>query len=200
MKSRYNNYDELASAWADDNFDAANGMSTYGDRMKVYPGEPDSIYSYGPHFCIAKKFRASDTGRHFILFTERDYSPTTGRHKKAVWSAVSSHEVVCLPHLELGGYVSDKDNKAYFVKLTTEGELAELVLSYAVAKLETFAKSCLAKRPHKTHPEKFLALLAQAHAYVRPFPQITLPDYTDTFEAIKAHCRVQIAKARLITA
>lgn len=198
MKTRYNNYDELASDWARGSFDHDKGMSTYGDRMKVYPHEPDNIYSYGSHFCIARKFKAADTGRDFVLFTEREYSPTTSTHKQAVKSSgiFTSSQVVFLPTLDRPSYYSG--NQADLKIPVTEQDLADQVLANAVAKLEAFGAACLAKRPHKTHPEKFLAVLAQAHNYLQPFPQVSLPDYTDTFEAIKAHCRVQVAKARLI--
>lgn len=198
MKTQYNNYDELAYDWAKGSFDHDKGMSTYGDRMKVYPHEPDNIYSYGSHFCIARKFKAADTGREFVLFTERDYSPTTTKHKSAVRSAVSWNHVVFLPTLDPPSYYYGAIRVGLTEIPVTEQDLADQVLSNAAAKLEAFGAACLAKRPHKTHPEKFLAVLAQAHNYLQPFPQVSLPDYTDTFEAIKAHCRVQVAKARLI--
>lgn len=191
MKTYYKDNDELARDWVNGNLDPAKGAHTDRDRMVVYSGEPNAIYSYGKHFTIALKFTASDTGRNFILFTQREYSPTTSKHKRAVRSAASWRNLVYLPSLDY----------SYDYKMpVTEQDLAEQVLASGVAKLEEFTKTCLAKRPHKTHPEKFLELLRYVHASLVPFNSVTLPDFTESFDAIKAHCRVQIAKARLITA
>lgn len=51
--------------------------------------EGAKIYSYGSHFCIAKHL---DNG--VILFTERDYSNTTSKHKSIVRNACSHKQVV----------------------------------------------------------------------------------------------------------
>ena len=54
----------------------------------------DTIYSYGPHFPIAKIFRAPN-GEEVILFTTRTYSMTTTRHIAEVQRAVNhSHRKV----------------------------------------------------------------------------------------------------------
>lgn len=49
----------------------------------------DCIYSYGYHFCIAKR-----VGRGTILFTTRGYSPSTSRHISYVASACSHMDKV----------------------------------------------------------------------------------------------------------
>ena len=67
----------------------------------------DCIYSYGSHFCIAKR-----VGNGTILFTTRDYSPTTARHKSYVASACSHMDKVYC-HNPRGTH---NDNQAQFLR------------------------------------------------------------------------------------
>lgn len=46
------------------------------------------IYSYGSHFCIAKHVEGA------VLFTEREYSNTTSKHKSIVRNACSHKNIV----------------------------------------------------------------------------------------------------------
>jgi hypothetical protein len=51
----------------------------------------DTIYSYGYHFPIARMTELQDTeGRNIVLFTSRDYSNTTAKHKSYVHRYLSS--------------------------------------------------------------------------------------------------------------
>jgi hypothetical protein len=49
----------------------------------------DTIYSYGGHFPIARHVK-NDKGEAAVLFTTRDYSHTTGMHKRGTRSAIPS--------------------------------------------------------------------------------------------------------------
>ena len=49
----------------------------------------DKIFSYGSHFCIAKHIEGG-----VVLFTERDYSTTTSKHKYIVRYACSHKDIV----------------------------------------------------------------------------------------------------------
>lgn len=79
-KSVYQSQTQLACAWAN------NKLSRHGDFFESCNMMCDhkSIYSYGRHFCIARK------ERECILFTERTYSKSTARHKNLVKCAVGA--------------------------------------------------------------------------------------------------------------
>lgn len=65
--------DALAKRFADGAFEgSSNNMYIDGD----------SIYSYGPHFPIAKRTPGG------YIFNSDDYSPTTARHKSNVWGHI----------------------------------------------------------------------------------------------------------------
>lgn len=90
MKSYFTNYDDLAVAWATG--DCKPYSYTAKKRMFT---EHDRIYSYGAHFCIARKFL------DFVLITERTYSPTTRTHIEAVSSAVRDSRLIPLPSVDV---------------------------------------------------------------------------------------------------
>ena len=84
-------YDELARVWLRQGQDTGRSP---GERM-CFIG--DTIYSYGPHFPIARLFDAPN-GEQVILFTTDTYSRTTLTHIRAVSSAIrNSHRrtVLC---------------------------------------------------------------------------------------------------------
>lgn len=90
-KTVYQSNSSLAYDWAygrlsrgADWFRANNLMATH-----------NRIYSYGRHFCIAEK--RSDGS---VLFTERAYSSSTGRHKRIVEGAVQAENLVRVPSLD----------------------------------------------------------------------------------------------------
>lgn len=97
-KTVYQNNSSLAYDWAyghlsrgADWFRANNLMATH-----------NRIYSYGRHFCIAEK--RSDG---LFLITERTYSPSTGRHKRIVTTAVQARNIVFVPSLNNGSAPQD---------------------------------------------------------------------------------------------
>lgn len=60
---------------------------------KSFYFEGKSIYSYGSHFEIARHIE-NDRGERAILFTSRDYSVTTSKHKGYVGSAIPADVTV----------------------------------------------------------------------------------------------------------
>jgi hypothetical protein len=74
------NNKQVAHAWAH-GCNRASGSHFYSEGA--------TLYSYGPHFQIARLFVDPRNGARSVLFTERDYSPSTGRHKSLALSAVS---------------------------------------------------------------------------------------------------------------
>lgn len=106
MKTYYKDYPSLAQAWVNGQigpsaYTAKNRMIAYGPS-DFAPQDPvkGSIYSYGSHFCIARKWQAPDTGRIWYLVTLRSFSPTTRRQIKAVRRAIPAEQLVYLPQVD----------------------------------------------------------------------------------------------------
>lgn len=78
------NNNEVAHLWANQSRKEAKGSHFYF--------EGDTIYSYGPHFPIARLFTHPASGKTCVLFTSEGYSVTTTRHKSIVLSACSHLE------------------------------------------------------------------------------------------------------------
>lgn len=95
-KSVYGSHHTLVTAWS------KGTLSPKGDFFKSSTMMCDhkSIYSYGRHFCIAKKIDGNT-----ILLTERKYSVSTAKHKNLVACALRSlfYNVIPVPTLDQGG-------------------------------------------------------------------------------------------------
>jgi len=52
-----------------------------------------TIYSYGSHFPIAKHI-VNEQGQRAVLFTERDYSNTTAKHKRHVYMSCKNDNII----------------------------------------------------------------------------------------------------------
>lgn len=72
--------DMVAHLWAN------KSQSSARNSNRSFYFEDDTIYSYGRHFPIAR--HATHKGEPCILFTVRDYSPTTSNHKSMVRRAI----------------------------------------------------------------------------------------------------------------
>ena len=89
MKSYFTTYDALAVAWA------TNSCAAYSHTAKKRMfTEHERIYSYGGHFCIARKFE------DYFLVTERTYSNTTSKHVAAVCGAIPRHRLITMPQVD----------------------------------------------------------------------------------------------------
>ncbi len=78
MKTKFSNR-EVPHLWAHKTQAHARGSNIFFDG--------DTIYSYGRHFPIARHLK-NKKGVECILFTTRDYSSTTQKHKSRVMSAI----------------------------------------------------------------------------------------------------------------
>lgn len=58
--------------------------------------EGPTIYSYGSHFPIAT-FKTTKDGRRYVLFTTRDYSVTTSKHKSYARNAIHGEQIFYVP-------------------------------------------------------------------------------------------------------
>jgi hypothetical protein len=67
---------ELAKAWAEGSLHPDGHTFRAGNLIATH----EEIFSYGRHFTIAQFL----PGMSLVLFTERDYSSSTGKHKRVV--------------------------------------------------------------------------------------------------------------------
>jgi hypothetical protein len=78
---------ELCHKWANQQQDS--GRTSTGTMFF----NRSTIYSYGDHFAIAKHVR-NEQGQTAILFTERDYSNTTAKHKSSVYMSCKNDNLI----------------------------------------------------------------------------------------------------------
>jgi hypothetical protein len=76
-----------------------------------------TIYSYGPHFPIAKFAQGRD-GEEYILFTTRRYSVTTARHILTVRRALSRDQMNRVIYCHNPAANSPSDHAANFAEMT----------------------------------------------------------------------------------
>lgn len=81
---------EVAHLWVNQSRESARGSHFYFEGA--------TIYSYGPHFPIARLH--SRAGRRLVLFTTRTYSVTTAKHCSYVRSACSHLPIVYIPYID----------------------------------------------------------------------------------------------------
>lgn len=106
------------------NYDIAHDFAHGATRGETATGNMyiwnDKIYSYGHHFCIAKR-----VGPGTILFTTRSYSPTTAKHINCVWGATRHmHRIECYDPSE-----THEENQRHYLE-----EIKELLPSLAKAR------------------------------------------------------------------
>ena len=119
MKLYYSNYESFSNAWTKGGLEEAE---IYTAKRRMF-GTEDAIYSYGPHFCIARRWRAVGRTKSWFLLTERRFSNTTETHKSAVYSTLPDCFTIMLPqvdNLHVYGLVNGTDEDLAAVLLKTE--------------------------------------------------------------------------------
>lgn len=128
MKHYYTNYDDLCKAWVEGEVD---GHGIYTAKRRMF-ADYNAIYSYGPHFCIARRWKAVGRTKSWFLLTERRFSPTTETHKREVFSNLSDRNTIMLPqvdNLHEYGLVNGTDEDLAAVLLKTESDRLDNYLS-----------------------------------------------------------------------
>lgn len=101
MKTVYSNMRELAQAWA------TRALPPGGDWFRAgnLKATHSAIFSYGDHFTIAQWLPGGTA-----IFTEREYSTSTSRHKRIASWALSKAGVptVSVPSLDTPGLLATK--------------------------------------------------------------------------------------------
>lgn len=202
MKSYYKSYEDLANDWvagtcSSDSYTDKRRMLTFGHR----------IYSYGHHFCIARKWVAPDTGRDWYLLTERTYSQTTRRHVQVVSRAIPSFQRVLLPQVDSLTDLACPEIKRlvpdFRIDLTSpdakEEQLGLLVLHHATLQLDDHVNTYLrSTRPFS--PEYLDGWFDRAEALVARFG-LTLPDrFGERRDQCEAHYHHRVARNAVLDA
>ncbi len=84
---------EVARLWANQSQESARVQSNN------FYFEGNTIFSYGRHFPIAKHV-TNKAGEYAILFTEREYSNTTSRHKLHVRRSINYRSTIQCENVE----------------------------------------------------------------------------------------------------
>lgn len=79
LKQVFRNAEEVAHIWAKQSQQTGRSANCYF--------EGDTIYSYGSHFPVAR-YVHNKPGKRIVLFTTRDYSVTTAKHKGEILHAI----------------------------------------------------------------------------------------------------------------
>lgn len=166
--------DMVAHLWA---HKAQDHARTPGQGRMYFDG--DTIYSYGSHFPIARHVthNGKPGGRPAILFTTRDYSNTTRKHKYCAQRACS-HLTVFLVHNIYGSH------KVHL--LDYKERLAEAAKDYAKAK---------GRKPE--HLARMRSIVSQGNAYAAFFGLKTRFEIPGNETELDAEC-VKILAANAI--
>jgi len=156
------NNQEVAHLWANQSRERAKGSSFYF--------EGDTIYSYGSHFPIARHYKG------VILFTTKDYSRTTARHKSETLSACSHKTVfqVVNPASDPSG--ADVKNYA--------GQIADLSTKAARARTSDFVLKMLQSE------------VDEANSFCERFGFKTRFTMPDNIDELKAKARASAERER----
>jgi len=156
------NAKEIAHLWANQSRDGAKGSNFYF--------EGDTIYSYGSHFPIARHYSGA------VLFTSKDYSVTTSKHKSFVRQACSHLEVftVASPLEKPSG----KDVREY-------GE-----------QIKSLALSAAKARNPDAHLTVLENAIAEANRFCEKFGFSTRFSVPDNMDALRERAKLSVVKER----
>lgn len=150
------NHMQVAHRWA-------TRWEVNGRKLKSLTGfnmwsDGDSIFSYGRHFEIARyvdsspmKKDAKDVPSRVVLFTRRDHSVSTAKHKTFTRRAIPSH-VPVFDVIDLSGH----DHASNFAAYETEAS-------------DLYAKSIRARTNTEWLAKRATAELDEAQAYAKAF-------------------------------
>lgn len=114
------NNKEVAHLWANRSRPSAKGSHFYF--------EGDTIYSYGPHFPIARLIKHPTGGEDVVLFNPARYSLTTTRHQSLVLSAT-----LHLPRVSVVNVRYEVATAADLVRLAAEWDASQEAEKVATA-------------------------------------------------------------------
>lgn len=160
---------EVAHLWAHQAQAAAEGSHFYF--------EGDTIYSYGPHFPIARIVTVNGVQR--VLFTTDSYSVTTAGHKSIAYSACCH-----LPVIEVHNVMADNDRQ----------HLDNLAIMHK-RRVVLEGKAKRARTRRDAYIGDIARLEANAARYMHMFLPDRLSEGTESIEQRLAAAEAQLAEA-----
>jgi hypothetical protein len=186
FKSYHSSYDSLAEAWVKG--EVTGEVRTPKNRMF---GDLGAVYSYGPHFCIARRWQSVGRKNTYFLLTERRYSNTTETHKSAVYSALWDYDPIMLPQVD--------NLHEYGLVNGTDEDLGKAVYETECKRLDNFlTKYNRMLRPH--NEEYLLERVRNSSDLLNRFG-LTLPDrLTDKAQSAQNHFHARYARNAVLDA
>lgn len=186
MKHYFTNYEELAEAWVRGEVDG----EVYTAKRRMY-ADLNAIYSYGSHFCIARRWQSVGRKTTRFLLTERRHSPTTETHKRAVYHALWAHDPIMLPQVD--------NLHCYGLHNGTDEDLAKVVYETECDRLDNFLTKYL--RMLRPHDKDYLLERVQKSADLLNRYKLTLPErLTNKAELAQRHCHTRGARNAVLDA
>jgi hypothetical protein len=186
MKHYYTNYDDLAEAWVKGEVDG----EIYTAKRRMYATE-DAIYSYGSHFCIARRWRSVGRKNAHFLLTERRYSNTTETHKSAVYSNLPDSRTIMLPQVD--------NLHAYGLVNGTDEDLGKAVYETECNRLDNFLTGY--NRMLRPYDEEYLLERVRNSSDLLNRFGLTLPDrLTDKAQSAQNHCHSRKSRNAVLDA
>jgi gamma-glutamylcyclotransferase (GGCT)/AIG2-like uncharacterized protein YtfP len=186
MKHYYTNYEDLVQAWVEGEVDG----EIYTAKRRMFAAL-DAIYSYGHHFCIARRWQSVGRKNEWFLLTERRFSPTTETHKYEVYRQLPKDRTILLPqvdNLHAYGLINGTDEDLATVLLETECDRLDKGLDKYLKMLRPYSPEYLEGRVDEA--QKSLARLGQS-----------LPDrLLRRIEDAKNHCHTRTARNAVLDA
>lgn len=146
MRIHLKNSSEVAHFWANETQGEGKASSMFFEGNK--------IYSYGHHFEMARIVKDKN-GKKVVLFTTREYSNTTSKHKSITRGACSHLPIFTVPSFE--------DHK-----LNTEHYIKEII--------ETQSKATRARSHANWLRSELENKVSQAYDYVMAFKEVSFED------------------------
>lgn len=162
-------HDEVAHAWANQTHESMRGCNVYF--------EGGTIYSYGPHFPIARIVTVPNphaTGAtsqgQAVLFTTEDYSVSTSKHKSIVRRAIpETFDVYEVPRV-----TNCYANRHEFN-----------LNSYRERIATAYGKAARAQKYGKMHLGDAVHLIAKAHGYINAFFEGNVAELRGSIEGLR---------------
>lgn len=111
-------HSQVAHLWSNQSASRSQTPASRGSNMYF---EGDTIFSYGRHFAIAKHVN-NRKGVPAVLFTQRDYSKTTSKHKSDVRSALNglACHVFYVSQVDTFDHTSESEWKSEFLRVAND--------------------------------------------------------------------------------
>lgn len=182
--SYHSSYDSLAEAWVKG--EVTDEIHTAKNRMH---GDLGAVYSYGYHFCIARRWQSVGRKKTYFLLTERRFSNTTETHKRAIYDALWGNDYIMLPQVD--------NLHAYGLSNGTDEDLGKVVYDTECERLDHFLT--MYRRMLRPYEEDYLLERVRKSADLLNRFGLTLPTaLTDKAQSAQNHCHSRKSRNRVL--